>query len=156
MRISLLTPSRCDEALAVVQDACDRLHEKNIQQWPRIFPRPYLERCLNNQEVWGVEERGTLVAIFRLVWSDPETWGPDDGRAGYVHTLAVHRSAVGKNLGRQALEFAFEEVIRVGRHVLRLDCVSHNTFLINYYTGLGFKFVRERTVRSTVVSLFEK
>jgi ribosomal protein S18 acetylase RimI-like enzyme len=127
-----------------------------IEQWPRFFPRHFLEQCIARQEVWGVEDDNVFLAIFRLIWSDVETWGMDDGKAGYIHTLAVHRRASGRNVGRAAIDLAHDEVIRNGRHLVRLDCVSHNQFLKRYYEGIGFTFVREATVNSTRLNLYEK
>lgn len=50
--------------------------------------------------------------------------GPDDGRAGYVHRLAVGRGFPG--LEATVLDWVDGEVRRRGRDRVRLDCCADN------------------------------
>jgi GNAT superfamily N-acetyltransferase len=84
--------------------------------------------------VWLAERAGEPVGTLTLQWRDP-LW-PDDGRAGYVHRLAVRRGAAG--LGRELLEWAAAAVSEQGRELLRLDCGATNHALRGYYETAGF------------------
>jgi len=76
------------------------------------------------------------IGVFRLHLQD-EYW-PDDGRAGYVHSLAVSDSAQGYGIGRALLSWVQSAIEAQGRHYLRLDCIATNHALRHYYEAQGF------------------
>jgi GNAT superfamily N-acetyltransferase len=88
-----------------------------------------------------------VVGTVTLQWDDARFWGEagSDGRAGYVHRLAVRRTHAGTGLGALLLSWAADEVLAAGRSRLRLDVVSHNRPLRRYYESVGFTFVRDVT-----------
>lgn len=88
---------------------------------------------------------GEAVGTFQLTWRDPVAWGADglDGRAGYVHRLAVRPSASGRGLGAVLLDEAALLTRRRGRSLLRLDVDTGNAGLRRYYERLGFVHVRD-------------
>jgi GNAT superfamily N-acetyltransferase len=145
-------PAVCE----VLQDACDRLQELGIKQWPKTIPLSFVEKAVDRDEFWIVGIDGRVSAVYRLLWSDKATWGPDDGLNGYVHTLAVHRHSSGIGLGGRVLTWIEKQVLSSGRERLRLDCVAHNQTLRQYYVRAGFQPVGERRVRLAVLALFEK
>ena len=61
-----------------------------------------------------------------------------DGRAGYLHGLAVRRDRAGQGLGEELISWCMGEVGRRGRESLRLDCMGQNPGLCKYYRDLGF------------------
>jgi ribosomal protein S18 acetylase RimI-like enzyme len=154
--VSTATPADADQILAVLNDACFRLREKQIKQWPESFSRDFVDARIRNSEFYTISLEAEILAVFRLLWSDYETWGLEDGQAGYVHSLAVHRKARGRRLGTTAIAWASDEIAKAGKRYIRLDCVSDNHSLSEYYTKLGFSIVRETIVRGTRLTLFQK
>jgi ribosomal protein S18 acetylase RimI-like enzyme len=145
-------PAVCE----VLQDACDRLQELGVKQWPKTIPLSFVEKAVDRDEFWIVSIDGRVSAVYRLLWSDKATWGPDDGLNGYVHTLAVHRYSSGTGFGRRLLTLIEKQVLSSGRKRLRLDCVAHNQTLRQYYMRAGFQSIGERRVGLAVLALFEK
>lgn len=89
-------------------------------------------------ETWLAEVDGAPVGTVTLQWSDPLWSDVDDpDAAGYVHRLAVRRSAAGT--GRALLDWAAATTLGHGRELLRLDCVAHNAALRAYYERAGFR-----------------
>lgn len=113
--------------------------------WGQHFPET-AERIVRREVYLGLCG-GEAVGTFQLLWSDPIAWGADglDGRAGYVHRLAVHPSASGRGLGAALLDEAAWLTRRQGRPLLRLDVNADNAGLRRYYERLGFAHVRDVT-----------
>lgn len=63
--------------------------------------------------------------------------------AGYVHRLMVEREAAPAGAGRRILDHAEWRIARTGRERARLDCVSSNPRLVDYYQGAGYRVVGE-------------
>jgi hypothetical protein len=95
-----------------------------------------------------------------MQWSDPQIWGEqgDDCLAGYVHGLAVRRSASGKNLGHSLLTLAAGLTAQKPRPFLRLDGAANNDRLCRYYRDAGFEPVRVNEVipNQLYIQLFQK
>ena len=81
---------------------------------------------------------GTLVAAFRVLWSDPEIWGETVDDGVYARVLMVDRGWGGRAVGAALLDWvgalgAFGE-----RDWLRLACAAGNERLGRYAADLGF------------------
>src|SRR5690606_15291946 len=133
-----------DDALEVFRDACERLNAMGVRQWPEYPSRQLLEESVNRRELHVCRINDVPAAIFRLLWSDEETWGPDDGLAGYVHMLAVHRRFSGTGCGKRVLFLAEQPILHAGRTKFRLDCVSSSAKLRSFYLDAGFRYVEDR------------
>ena len=86
------------------------------------------------------------VSACSVEWRDPEIWGDargNDGLAGYVHMLSVHRSKRQTGLGERMLRFAEQVIATRGRSWCRLDCWRGSAFLPGYYARLGFELLEE-------------
>ena len=126
-------------------------------QWATPFPDDWIDEKINAGEFHIARCQGVPVAVVRLLWADPLFWDDwDQGDAGYVHTMAVHRDYAGQGLGARLLDWAAEQVRINGRRYLRLDCRADNPTLSDYYERLGFTPVGSNGVGGTRVTLFEK
>jgi GNAT superfamily N-acetyltransferase len=119
--------------------------------WPVPFPRRRVTANAEAGEVHLASVDGVVVGTVTLQWEDPRFWGEDgtDGRAGYVHRLAVRRAHAGSGLGARLLGWADEQVREAGRDRLRLDVVSDNGPLRRYYERSGFAYRRDMTGEGT-------
>ncbi|GAA4403985.1 GNAT family N-acetyltransferase [Tsukamurella soli] len=144
---------------AIVCDAADIVHlrdrlaqwmvDTGIRQWtPGEYPVQLAADEAARGE-WHVvrDAAGCLVATVRVVWCDPDFWGPGDqggdAPAGYVHGLMVAPGSPVR--GRDLLDHVAELTVARGLDRLRLDFVSHSDALRRFYVGYGFREVR-RTV----------
>ncbi|TQM31042.1 GNAT family N-acetyltransferase [Nocardia bhagyanarayanae] len=119
-----------------------------IAQWlPGEYPVAILAREAARGE-WYVrrEPTGEVLAAVRLIWHDPDFWGPDEIEAGYVHGLMVAPSHRGRGLGARALAFCAERTIARGLDRQRLDTAADNRALRKYYAAQGFTELRETTL----------
>jgi GNAT superfamily N-acetyltransferase len=134
---------------------------QGIDQWPERFPEELIVAGISCGEVLLAAVDGVAVGTLSLIWSDPVFWGQDDGRAGYVHRLAVDAERRGTGLGGRLLDWAQVQVGRAERSCLRLDCLAQNTQLRTWYRTIGFVHHGDREVpgpRGTpvAISLYER
>jgi ribosomal protein S18 acetylase RimI-like enzyme len=140
------TAADFDAVLAVVHDATRRVQEKGFPQWKLYLTDAGVGQVrdavsgVNGTEVYLAERDGKPVGTFRIQWSDGDCWADvgHDGRAGYIHMLAIHRVAKGEALGERMLAWAERRVAQAGREFARLDCWCRSPFLPTYYPRLGY------------------
>ena len=148
-----------EEVYSIVAEAARWLQSRGISQWDsylRDEGMPWLRRRIETAETYLVLGlRGESIATFTMQWEDPRIWGDrgKDGRAGYVHGLAVRRSAAGRNLGFDIMNLAAEMAAAKPRELLRLDCMATNEGLCDYYRRAGFVGVGVNVVIKDVLSV---
>jgi len=148
------TTDDLDQVLAVVHEATRRVEEKGFNMWRLYLTDEGLGQIRRRLAGAGGEEMYLVVretdaqplGAFAVEWSDREIWGDargGDGRAGYVHTLSVHRRARGTALGERMMKLAEQIIAARGRDLFRLDCWRRSEFLRGYYARLGFAIVAD-------------
>jgi len=129
--------------LEILAEAAAWMRGRGHENWPDRFPRHFIESHATADELHVVEIDGSIVATLTLQWSDARFWGETDPEAGYVHRLAVRRHHAGQRLGYRLLDWAGEQVLARGRELLRLDVLSTNAPLREYYERAGFAYRRD-------------
>ncbi|MFI7061093.1 GNAT family N-acetyltransferase [Kribbella sp. NPDC050124] len=129
-------PDELVDVLAVLDEAAAWLRESGIEQWPDSFKPAWVEPAIEDGETWLARIDGEVAGTITLDWDDP-LWEDVDGMAGYVHRMAVRRSASG--LGAALLDWAAATSTALGCAYLRLDCVGSNSRLRSYYEARGFQ-----------------
>ena len=136
-----VTPATPDEigiVAGLLEDAAAWVREQGVlDQWPLTFNPEWLAAGIRRKQTWLARDEDQVVGTITLNWSDP-LWtdlGPTDV-AGYVHRLTARRGARG--LCAALLDWAAGEIQARGRDLLRLDCVTWNTRLNQYYLDAGF------------------
>jgi ribosomal protein S18 acetylase RimI-like enzyme len=117
-----------------------------IDMWPDRFADEVLLGDIERGELYVALLGDAVVATLTHTFVDLAVWGPDDGRASYVHRLAVSAECRGSGLGPQLLAWAGETGRERGRSLLRLDTLHENARLRAWYEGSGFVHVRDRDV----------
>ncbi|GAA1824575.1 GNAT family N-acetyltransferase [Nesterenkonia flava] len=126
----------------------DWLIARGIDQWrPGEVPVSVIREQVDRGE-WYVlrEEEHHVIAGLRLLWQDPDFWGPDDGTAIYVHGLMLDLALAGEGLGAQLLGWAAAQGALQGKTRLRLDSAATNPRLATYYEDSGFSRQGQRQV----------
>lgn len=123
------------EVLAILDGAAAWLRSRAVVQWPDQFDADDVLTTILQGDTWVVRLQGAAVGTITVNRSDALWEAGED--AGYVHRLAVLRSAPG--LGLRLLDWAAEVVRLRGGRFLRLDCVATNPRLRAYYEAAGFR-----------------
>lgn len=139
LRVERAGPADLASVLDILEDARRWLIRRGIpEQWPRAAPLEVFARRIERGEVYLASRGEARVGTFSLLWADPPVWGETPDDAGYVHGLAVRRSAAGQGVGPLLLDAAARLVADAGRPYLRLDCWAGNPDLCAYYDRHGF------------------
>jgi protein-tyrosine phosphatase len=155
--VVLATPADADIVLDILQEAARWLLSRDIDQWrPDQFEREPLLAAIARGEIYLARRDGEAFGTLRLQWTDERVWGCDTGDAGYVHGLAIRRSAAGIGLGRAVLRWAEQKVAAAGRAYLRLDCMTANLALRSYYERAGFTCRGDLHGKTWSASRYEK
>ncbi|MDG4858363.1 GNAT family N-acetyltransferase [Streptomyces sp. T-3] len=134
-------------ALTGLYDGAARwMVEQGIDQWkPGEKDEEHFRLRIKEGEVWlaGTDESEEALGAWELWWDDVPAWGEQPPVAGYVHRLMVRRGAP-SGTGRAMLARAERRIAEAGRVWCRLDCVSTNARLRDYYEGVGYTAVGEQ------------
>jgi GNAT superfamily N-acetyltransferase len=141
------SPAEVDVVLELLDEAAVWMAAVGQPNWPAPFPRRRVTANAEAGEVHLASVDDVVIGTVTLQWEDPRFWGEagTDGRAGYIHRLAVRRARAGAGIGARLLAWADERVREGGRDCLRLDVVSDNAPLRRYYERSGFAYVRDVT-----------
>lgn len=148
MMIRLASPADADTLMALRLEAEQWLANAGVDQWRNPATRtPALKKWqadIAAGRTWVVEDREDAVATVTLAPPDRDFWNANDQpeNAMYVAKLITARSARGRNLGGQLLDWVGIQAQQQGKAWIRLDCWRTNTKLQKFYTGEGFQHVR--------------
>lgn len=150
-------PNELYLVMEIVAEAAAWLKEQGIDQWPSP-PNEHWQRrmatAIARGEVYTVGIVKNRFGIVRFTWSDP--YWPDDGLAGYVHSMAIRSEMHGQKVGEGILFWATLKAQRQGKRFLRLDCLASNGRLRRYYEDKGFNCQGERADLDYVAALYQK
>jgi ribosomal protein S18 acetylase RimI-like enzyme len=124
--------------------------------WQVPYPEAWVRPSVARGEVYLASRRGEPVGTLTFRWDDPQFWGERPPDAGYVHRLAIRRSAAGDGVGEALLEWAERRVADARRPYLRLDCRSTHAGLRRYYRSAGFEIVGVAMVGEMEVVLWQR
>jgi len=151
LRIVSAQTEDLDRYLDLLEEAAAWLEKRGIRQWPvgsfRLSADYYAE-SIKLREVQLAFVGHELVGTLRLLLREPVVW-PEvvEDDAVYVYNLAVRRTWADRWLGRRLLEWVEARAASLGRMCVRLDCVTDNKFLRDYYVQAGFEERGEIEVR---------
>ncbi|HEY1849146.1 MAG TPA: GNAT family N-acetyltransferase [Opitutaceae bacterium] len=97
-----------------------------------------------------------LAGVIKVQMEDPLFW-PDlpEGRAVYVHRLAVRRRFAGGGVSQALLRCGVDEARRLGRSFVRLDTPTDRPRLRAVYERFGFRHHSDRQVGPYFVARYE-
>ena len=129
--------------IELLEEVADWLEKCGIEQWPVGSFRlsaDYYATSIKRGEVQLAFVGDELVGTLRLLLREPIVW-PEivEDDAVYVYNLAVRRVWAEHRLGRRLLEWSEARAVSLGRRYVRLDCITDNHFLRDYYRQAGFE-----------------
>jgi GNAT superfamily N-acetyltransferase len=145
----------------IKQEAARWLENKGIHQWAGILMAPgedMVHKRFPEGEFYLAYKGEEPVGTVTILWEDTVSWGEKgkDGKAGYIHGIAVLRQYAGKAVGKALLDWAMGKIREKGKTV-RLDCMAENPRINKYYADLDFNSAGTATLPSGFkISLYEK
>lgn len=131
-------------------------NENNIKQWGENYPNKYNIEYLKEQMVinklFVIKNNNKIVGSMLLKNDDPKFWD-DNEKAYYIHHLVTDINTHG--IGIKLIDFAKEECIKNNKTYLRLDCVSKNEWLNEYYKNLGFEYYGKKELTKGCENLWQ-
>ena len=151
-----ITQGNTSVAIEIMREAAAWLIETGRPLWrlEELTERKILAD-ITKEDVYVGWVADEAAAAMILRWSDPFFWPQAKEEAGYIHKLSVRRRFAGKNVSRQMVEWAKQEVLRRGKEYLRLDCAGDRPQLCSFYERLGFQQVDRRMVGPFDEAFFE-
>lgn len=144
--VELAHPEEVEALVGLRDDVAEWLVRRGIEQWvPGEFSLDRMRDWIGQRAVHVARRGGRPIAAAAVLWEDPEIWGEDDQRAGYIHLLMVDRAHGGQGLGDHMLAHAEQVIRRHGRSRARLDAVASNRRLVAWYRDRGYEPVGTRT-----------
>lgn len=146
--------------LQLLKDAAIRLQQDNVDQWkhwlkPTTQDIKWIKEGVEKNEFHFVMLE-SCIGLFRLSNEDPMYWGHEPEAAKYIHSFVIKKSHAGKNIGVKVIDLIGRMALKENVVILRLDCISANRKLCDYYEDQGFNFVREKTLEDAKFNLYEK
>ncbi|MGW6060116.1 N-acetyltransferase family protein [Streptomyces sp. NPDC055189] len=129
--------------VALYDGAARWMRKQGIDQWkPGEKGAEHFRDRIASDEVWLAYDGEMVTGAYEVWWADEPAWGEQPPVAGYVHRLMTRRGAPA-GTGRAMLERAERRIAEAGRERCRLDCVSTNPRLREYYEAAGYTVVGE-------------
>ncbi|MGW7274717.1 N-acetyltransferase family protein [Streptomyces sp. NPDC054864] len=129
--------------VALYDAAAHWMQGRGIEQWkPGEKGAEHFRGRIASDEVWLACDGETVTGAYEVWWADEPAWGEQPPVAGYVHRLMTRRGAPA-GTGRAMLARAERRIAEAGRGRCRLDCVSTNPRLRQYYEAAGYTVVGE-------------
>ncbi|MEV0171022.1 tyrosine-protein phosphatase [Streptomyces sp. NPDC050803] len=121
---------------------------RGIDQWkPGEKNEAHFRDCMQDGEVWLAYAGDHLAGAWELHWTDPAAWGPRPPDAGYIHRLMTTPHTAPPETGRRMLAEAESRITATGRPYARLDCLTTNPRLREYYEAAGYEVVGEQPAK---------
>ncbi|WP_077247774.1 GNAT family N-acetyltransferase [Bacillus sp. FJAT-27225] len=123
------------------------MKDNDIDQWRFLLDGgddQEIEQAITSQETYIVLKDNDIVATFTLLseqseW-DRHIWGSDiSSQSLYLHRLAIIPAYMKKGLGKSILTWIQDNVSH--KEYLRLDCVTDNSKLNNFYKNNDFELI---------------
>ena len=139
-----------DQAISVLHNVAQWLEEsgKKPSKWwqPQNMNREFFLQHAEPSEFYAVLVDGKPAAAAILQDTQRnQSWESIDKNkqvsALYIHWLCVHRQYAGRGLPKLIVDFAEQQAVSRGIHLLRVDTNAQETKLRKIYENLGFKLV---------------
>lgn len=143
LSVVLARPTDFESYLSLLEEVAEWLDSRGVGQLPPgTYGQfaDYYAASIAASEVYVGLIGTSLVGSFRLVHDDRPVWPDiDDDDSLYLENLVVRRAWSGRGLGRQLLLWAEQQVSRVRKKYIRLDCFANNPVLRKYYEDAGYE-----------------
>ena len=148
-----------EEYHKIIISRCKWFEDNKINQWkihsyPVRFDVSYFKKQMKENKLFVAKKDGVVVGGFLLKEKDYDYWSDcDNVKAYYIHHFVAK---IGENgLGKIMIDFAQKEAKKNKKEYLRLDCVSDNKKLNNYYQKLNFENIGSIQIKNWSENLWQ-
>lgn len=153
MYIEKALPEQKEQALAILLESAVWLSEKGSSQWEDVLDgkdRHGLSEAVDRGDVYFYyNNEKQLVGMF-AAWKKPSAWDCflwketiEEKNAVYVHRIIIRPEYQGREYGSLLLK-DIKSFFKETTDEIRLDCLSENQNLNNFYLKNGFKNVNTK------------
>jgi RimJ/RimL family protein N-acetyltransferase len=147
LQIRLAENTETKEIIQLLKEVAAWLKSEEIDQWSYLLSGgedQEIELAILKEETYVAEYENNLIGTFTISplqseW-DFDLWGDIEGSAIYLHRLAVNTDYKGQGFGQEMIQWIEKHFFGQFMY-LRLDCVSDNPRLNQFYKDCGFTFV---------------
>lgn len=156
-----IQPDELNLVLGYLRSAAEMLQKKGVAQWtvwlnPAPVNTEWVAAGIQQGEYYLISNDQSAIGIVRVSETDETYWGKQEINARYIHSLVIDEHYSGMGLGKRVIELLIQEAKAVAVSYMRLDCISTNTALCNYYESQGFKKVGQKQMPHSLNNLYEK
>ena len=149
MKFTLAKNEDLESIITMLNSMAKVLQSKNVSQWTQwLDPQPrdieWINGKINDNAFFFVHIEDEMAGMFSLSNTDEKYWGKQTVKAKYLHSLTTLPKFKGQNFGKHVVAKIKTDLLNTEYKYLRLDCISTNTTLKNYYQSQDF--VYQRTV----------
>lgn len=160
MTFTAVKTNEIDTVLSILNSTALALKTKKISQWtqwlePKEIDIKWISEKINNGYFFFIKRDHHLIGMFSLSDSDEKYWGKQNEKAKYLHSLSILPQFKGLKYGQEVIQKIKSDLTINDYKYLRLDCISTNDKLINYYQSQGFIFLRTTEINSLTFLLHQ-
>lgn len=138
-----------DAILALYDLAAAYQREKGKLNWLG-FERSIIENAIDEGFQWQIMMDGEIACVFTLALNDPMIWGGrNSDPAVYIHRIATNPTFRGNQFVKHIITWVSEYAISHRKYYVRLDTLSGNEQLHNYYLSCGFTYLGTVKLKDT-------
>lgn len=123
--------------------------EMGILNW-KGFERTMVEKTIDDGLQWQIVIDDEIACVFTLAFNDPQIWEEKDkDPAVYIHRIATNPKFRGKHFVKHIIAWVKQYAIENDKEYVRLDTLSGNEKLNNYYVSCGFTYLGAVKLKDT-------
>lgn len=117
--------------------------------WPN-FEKELIETEIEEQRQWKILINNQIACVWATTFSDPQIWQErNEDPSLYIHRIATNPNFRGQNLVRDIISWSKKYAKINEKKFVRMDTVSENEGLIQYYQKCGFDFLGLSQLKNT-------
>jgi len=160
MTIKRATIKDKEQILDVLYEIAVHLKSKQIMQWkewlaPTKTDLKWIEDLITNDSFYLIQADGKTVGLFSLADKDDKYWGKSNDKAKYLHSLSVLPQYKNQQFGKSVINLLKINLKEENYTYLRLDCISSNQKLKQYYKNQDFNEVGVTNLGVNSFTLFQ-
>ena len=145
MTFTLAKHKDLEMIIAILNNMAKILQSKNVSQWTQwLDPQPrdieWIRGKINDNAFFFVHIENEMAGMFSLSDTDEKYWGKQNVKAKYLHSLTTLPKFKGQSFGKKVIAKIKQNLLHTDCKYLRLDCISTNSTLKNYYQSQGFVY----------------
>lgn len=160
MTIKLATFKDKEQIIDILYELALYLKDKKIEQWqewlaPKESDLNWITDLINNSSFFLILKDNTTIGIFSLADQDAKYWGKSNDKSKYLHSLGILPQFKNNEIGKTVISLIKTQLKEKDYTFLRLDCISSNQKLKNYYLNQEFDEVGITNIGPNSFTLFQ-